>query len=482
MADAVERALEDRRVLLCEAGTGTGKTFAYLVPALLSGLKVIVSTATKALQEQIVFKDVPLIAEHLGLAGDVALAKGLGNYVCRRRFEELRSSAGSQGDGGVRRALPLVEMWVAESETGDIGELASLREDDPLWREIASSSDTRIGASCDYYEACFVTRMKRDAERARIVVVNHHLFFGDLAVRSAAKARGFASAGALPPYDAVIFDEAHELEDVATSFFGVRLSRLRVDAMLRDADRAFLAHGLSDRLLSKGEGSAIAAIVREASDAFFHEVGAAAQRGKKADASRVPLGRDDVHGPLEAAVHRLDNALEALAELRRGQRRRRAGPPRLRAREPDARRAGAHPRSRDRPRRLGRDVGEERRHRLVARRSLGALPRPRLRAHRRGRAQPAPRSRPAAASTSSARASASTNRRPSPSTSSRCRAPFDFPGARAPLHAARSARAERRRLRRPRHRARGRARRARRRRRLSSCAPASARCARSRSA
>jgi ATP-dependent DNA helicase DinG len=313
MADAVERALEDRRVLLCEAGTGTGKTLAYLVPALLSGLKVIVSTATKALQEQIVHKDVPLIAQHLGLAGDVALAKGLGNYVCKRRFEELRSSAGSHADGGIRRSLPLAEMWVSETETGDISELAALREDDPLWREIASSSDTRIGAACDHYDACFVTRMKRDAERARIVVVNHHLFFGDLAVRNAAAARGFAGAGALPPYDAVIFDEAHELEDVATSFFGVRLSRLRVDAMLRDADRAFLAHGLSDRLLSKGEGSAIAGIVRESSDAFFIEVGLAAQRGKKGDASRIPLGRDDVHGPLEAAYHRLDTALEALA-------------------------------------------------------------------------------------------------------------------------------------------------------------------------
>ncbi|HVY44475.1 MAG TPA: ATP-dependent DNA helicase, partial [Minicystis sp.] len=249
MADAVERALDARRVLICEAGTGTGKTLAYLVPALLSGLKVVVSTATKALEEQIVHKDVPLIAEHLGLAPDVALAKGLSNYLCLRRYHELRADAGSHEDPTIRRSLPVLEAWAGDTETGDRGELAALRDDDPIWREVVSSSETRIGAACEHHGECFVTRMKKDAERARVVVVNHHLFFADLAVKQAAARRGFGGAGALPPYDAVIFDEAHELEDVATSFFGVRLSRARVDAMLRDAERAFLAHGLSDRLL-----------------------------------------------------------------------------------------------------------------------------------------------------------------------------------------------------------------------------------------
>jgi ATP-dependent DNA helicase DinG len=312
MADAVERALEGRRVLLCEAGTGTGKTLAYLVPALLSGKKVVVSTATKALEEQIVHKDVPLIAEKIGLAPDVALVKGLANYLCKRRYEELRVSADSHADPAVRRALPMLEAWATDTESGDVAEIDGLREDDPLWREVSSSSETRVGASCEHYTACFVTRMKKDAERARVVVVNHHLFFADLAVREAAAARGFGGAGVLPPYDAVIFDEAHALEDVATSFFGVRLSKARIDAMLRDAERAFRAHGLSD-LLGRGEGAAIAGLVREASGAFFDAVAAEALRARARDEARVPLGGEVWHGELDAARARLDSALEALS-------------------------------------------------------------------------------------------------------------------------------------------------------------------------
>src|SRR5829696_307079 len=227
MADAVERALADDRILLCEAGTGTGKTLAYLVPALLSGRKVVVSTATKALQEQIFTKDLPLIAEHLGLTPEAALGKGLGNYLCLRRYNELRQSAAATADPAARRSLPLLEVWAKDTETGDVAELVTLPEGDPLWREVSSSSETRIGSSCAYYDECFVTRMRRDLEQAQIVVVNHHLFFADLAVKLMAERRGFSAAGALPPYDAVIFDEAHELEDIATDFFGVRISGAR---------------------------------------------------------------------------------------------------------------------------------------------------------------------------------------------------------------------------------------------------------------
>src|SRR6185437_6757677 len=228
MADAVERALAEDRTLLCEAGTGTGKTLAYLVPAILSGRKVVVSTATKALQEQIVHKDLPLIAEHLGIDPQAALGKGLGNYLCLRRYHELRQSIGTLAEPAVRRSLPLVEAWAKDTETGDVAELVTLGEGDPIWREIASSSETRIGQGCSYFEKCFVTRMKRDLDEARLIVVNHALFFADLAVKAAASGRGFAAAGALPPYDAVIFDEAHELEAAATDFFGVRLSGARV--------------------------------------------------------------------------------------------------------------------------------------------------------------------------------------------------------------------------------------------------------------
>ena len=149
MADAVERALHDDRTLLCEAGTGTGKTLAYLVPAILSGRKVIISTATKALEEQIFTKDLPLVHEHLGLEIEAALGKGLGNYLCLRRYNELRGSAAATGDPTIRRSLPLLEAWVRETETGDVAELPTLPEGDPLWREVNSSSETRIGQGND---------------------------------------------------------------------------------------------------------------------------------------------------------------------------------------------------------------------------------------------------------------------------------------------------------------------------------------------
>jgi ATP-dependent DNA helicase DinG len=313
MADAVERALAEDRTLLCEAGTGTGKTLAYLVPAILSGKKIVVSTATKALQEQIFTKDIPLIAEHLELSPNAALGKGLSNYLCLRRYHELRASAGALSDSGVRRSLPLLEAWAADTDTGDVAELTGLAEGDPIWREVSSSSETRVGQSCKYHDRCFVTRMKRDLEEARLVIVNHHLFFADLAVKMAADRRGFAGAGALPPYDAVIFDEAHEIESVATDFFGVRVSRARVDALLRDSDRAFVASGLADTMRAKGEGTALTAVVREASDAFFDALARLHGRGAEEQAGRVTLSPDAWTGEIQGTYHRLDDTLEALA-------------------------------------------------------------------------------------------------------------------------------------------------------------------------
>jgi len=313
MADAVERALAEDRTLLCEAGTGTGKTLAYLVPAILSGRKVVVSTATKALEDQIYTKDLPLIMEHLDLEPQAALVKGLGNYLCLRRFNELRKSPGGSLPSGAARSLPLIERWARDTDTGDVAELVTLAEGDPLWREIASSSDTRIGSSCEYFDACFVTRMKRDMERSRLLIVNHHLFFADLALKAAAAKRGFGGAGVLPPYDAVIFDEAHQLEDIATEFFGTRISRARVDAMLRDADRAFIASGLADEILGAGEGTGLSRSVRSAADAFFERVARLAGGASGASGEgRVLLEGDIWSGDLLDAYHGFDTALEAL--------------------------------------------------------------------------------------------------------------------------------------------------------------------------
>jgi len=313
MADAVESALSEERVLLCEAGTGTGKTLAYLVPAILSGRKIVVATATKALQEQIMHKDLPLIERHLGLEPRAVLVKGLANYLCRRRFDEVRQAPSSEVGIDAQHRLPLLESWAAETETGDVSELSALAEGDALWAQVSSSSETRIGSACEHYESCFVTRLKRQLGDAQLLVVNHHLFFADLAVKAAMGAEGAGRGGALPPYDAVIFDEAHRLEDIATEFFGVRLSRPRVESMLRDADRAFVAHGLADGLLGKGEGTALTALVREASDLFFDAVAEVASSASRDD-GRSLLPRDAFTGARLSAYHRLDDALDVLEQ------------------------------------------------------------------------------------------------------------------------------------------------------------------------
>lgn len=299
MAAAVERTLAEDRVLLCEAGTGTGKTLAYLLPAVLSGRKVIISTATRALQEQIYFKDLPLVAEALGVNPRATLMKGLGNYLCRRRFEELRRSPAAL-EPGRGRTIELVAKWIEESETGDLGELASLSEEDPVRLAVASSSDTRLGPACAHYDACFVTRMRREAEDAKIVIVNHHLFFADLALRGAHPGR------VLPDYDAVVFDEAHQLEDIATEFFGLRVTEAQLRRALADAERALRLAGALDALFSGGNSAVPAA---EAAAARLFD---AVTRLVPSGDGRITLERDVWSGPLEERWLELDRALEAV--------------------------------------------------------------------------------------------------------------------------------------------------------------------------
>ena len=309
MARAVEGALRDERILFCEAGTGTGKTLAYLVPALLSGKKVVVSTATRALQEQIFQRDLPLIEEALGVSFPVALMKGLSNYVCRRRLAEFRASPESLRPM-YARSLDALSRFLEDSESGDFAELAGMAEDDPLRAEVASSSDTRLGASCQYFDECFVTQMRREAERARLIVVNHHLFFADLALRGPHPGR------VLPDYDAVIFDEAHQLEDIATEFFGMRVSRRRLDRLLADAERALRAAGAADPLFGGDSAMRSVSAVEVSADVFFHALGAAAGREE-----RITLERDIFSGEVANAWHALDAALEGLSaatEMARG--------------------------------------------------------------------------------------------------------------------------------------------------------------------
>ncbi len=299
MASAVESALALDRVLICEAGTGTGKSLAYLVPALLSGKKVVVSTATRALEEQIFWKDLPLIERALGVPVRAALMKGISNYVCRRRLAEFRS-----GEASVRpqyaRSLAMLDDWLIETQSGDLAELAGVREDDPLRREVSSSSETRVGAGCAYFDECYVTRMRREAEAAQLVVVNHHLFFADLALRGPHPAR------VIPDYDAVIFDEAHQLEDIATDFFGMRVSRARVERLLSDAERGMTAAGAGDPLFSPGAKSPTLESARVAGEALWTEL---KRQGRE---DRFTLPRDAWVGSLRDRYHALDNALEAV--------------------------------------------------------------------------------------------------------------------------------------------------------------------------
>lgn len=304
MAEAVERALREERIVLCEAGTGTGKTLAYLIPAILSQRKVVISTATRALQEQIVFKDLPLIAECFGLRPRVALMKGISNYLCRRRFGAfLESPAASLPQH--QRSLKVVEAWVKSSERGDLGELEELGEEDPIRREIDSSSETRVGSACPHFDECFVTLMKREAEQAQIVVVNHHLFFADLALRGPHPAR------VLPDYEAVIFDEAHQIEDVATDFFSVRVSSARIERLLGDVGRALSLASPDGPLYDGGAQRRLLDEARAATSALFRSLLELGGRGE----GRVSLDPDVWLGARQALRFRLDSALEDVSAL-----------------------------------------------------------------------------------------------------------------------------------------------------------------------
>lgn len=306
MADAVEAALENGTHLLVEAGTGTGKSLAYLIPAAMSSLRVVISTATKALGEQLMEKDLPTV-RRLGLHPDVTLVKGLSNYVCLRRYDEYRQLVAT-GQAMPEPGFDRVLEWVDETTVGDRAELATVADDAAVWREVVSSSDTRIGSKCRYYADCFVTKMRRRAEEAQIIVTNHHLFCADMALR------GASGAQALPDYDAVIFDEAHALEDVATEFFGVRLTRARVDTLLRDASRAFESEGF---FVDRSRMSSLGRVMATMSSGAVRIFAALPRSGPSGGAGRVLLSRDVIAGELGDGARQLAEGLAELAAAMR---------------------------------------------------------------------------------------------------------------------------------------------------------------------
>jgi ATP-dependent DNA helicase DinG len=232
MAKAVERALAERRHLIVEAGTGTGKTLAYLLPALRTGQRIIVSTGTKALQDQLYFRDVPFLETLLGELR-VCYMKGRANYLCRRKLFALRDQPILSGLDEIDEYRQIAE-WEQSTETGDRAELSALPESSALWHKLDARSEACLGSTCPDYRRCFITEMRRRALESDLIIVNHHLFFADAAVRLAAA--GAPDAGILPESAAVIFDEAHDLEEVASQYFGRSLSNIRFEDLVRDVD------------------------------------------------------------------------------------------------------------------------------------------------------------------------------------------------------------------------------------------------------
>ncbi|HWR36489.1 MAG TPA: ATP-dependent DNA helicase [Clostridia bacterium] len=258
MAQAVEEALEERRHLIVEAGTGTGKTMAYLLPVLRAGKRVIISTGTKTLQEQLYYKDIPFLEAQLGKLR-VCYLKGRNNYLCKKKLYDLAERPVLSGLEEIEQYRAISE-WDKGTGTGDRAEIATLPESSQLWTKLDARVESCIGSKCTLYDKCFVTEARRRAFESDIVIVNHHLYFADLAIKQATD----ASEGVLPEAGAVIFDEAHELEEVASQYFGISVSNLRVADLAYDIDAMLRQSVIS----SAGLTNAVARM-RERSQFFF---------------------------------------------------------------------------------------------------------------------------------------------------------------------------------------------------------------------
>src|SRR5271154_4739679 len=229
MARIVDEAFQKHQHAIIEAGTGTGKTLAYLIPAIRSGRRVIVSTATKSLQEQLFQKDVPFLQKHFAPNLKAALMKGRANFLCRQKVHQMEGQPVLKGIDEIDW-FSQIRDWEKLTETGDRSELTFLPDDAELWNRIDARSDLCTGKKCPEYQNCFITAMHQRAQEADLIIVNHHLFFADLALRE----DDFGSI--LPEYSAVVFDEAHEIEDVASDYFGRHLSSYRFEELVRDTE------------------------------------------------------------------------------------------------------------------------------------------------------------------------------------------------------------------------------------------------------
>jgi ATP-dependent DNA helicase DinG len=304
MALEVARVLGDGGVLLAEAGTGTGKTLAYLVPAILSGQRVLVSTGTKNLQEQIFFKDLPTLAAALPVKFTASYMKGRANYLCLHRLDQARASSPPG-------KLDAVAAWAERTETGDRAELEDLPDDSGIWNDIAATADTCLGSECPQFQHCFVTRMRQRAAESDVVVVNHHLLCADAAVREQSYGE------VIPDFTHLVLDEAHQLEDVATQYFGMAISNYRLDELVRDSQRVMKSVSARE---ANGEITRAIDRVSDHARVFFGNIAMARRMRGKFGEERVRIGPDwftDLMGDALALGTALDG-LEAVMTLAGG--------------------------------------------------------------------------------------------------------------------------------------------------------------------
>jgi ATP-dependent DNA helicase DinG len=318
MAEAVLRAFEEKKHLIVEAGTGTGKTMAYLVPAIAAALatkkRVIISTGTKNLQEQLMEKDIPFLQKVMPKKFTAAYMKGRSNYACLYKIKKAENQPILEGLDELDY-FEEVRHWSRETETGDRAELVNLPENISFWSRINAKSETCLGQKCPDFEPCFITRMRQRADEADIVIVNHHLFFADLNVR------GNQYGKVLPDYGAVIFDEAHLIEDIAADYFGFQISSFQLDELARDTDALPINDAIAMRNLTK-----IAGNINGLADQFWTRFiqarnqdgrfplvpNAFAERDHKGDVQPTPLG--EAYFALDSSLERLETAVDVHAE------------------------------------------------------------------------------------------------------------------------------------------------------------------------
>jgi ATP-dependent DNA helicase DinG len=301
MAEAVESALADKRHLIVEAGTGTGKTLAYLVPALLSGKRIVVSTGTKNLQEQLFFKDIPFLQQHFSRPLKVCYMKGRNNYACRQKIYDAEKEPVLAGLEEVAD-FQIIRDWEKTTGFGDRAEIKTLPEGSTAWAKLDARTDLCSGAKCPSYERCFITLMHQRAIESDIIIVNHHLFFADLSLRDENY-----EGGILPEYHAVVFDEAHEIEDVVGQYFGVSVSNYRFQELRRDI-------GVMSRMKKFGtpELDRVLQRMEEIANQFFGLFGEAERRAAFNGRDAFREDNEEIYSDLLAALDLIGSLLKLI--------------------------------------------------------------------------------------------------------------------------------------------------------------------------